>query len=178
MWFDGTNYWVKMVLTLAIFRGWLLSKVFENRQKKSLKVVEFFWSWRLRTLLKHCTVTTSPLQLVWQYLRTEWLPIGSWLTIWRQTIGLALGVTSRAMLKSFFWLAKQIATINYHRCYNNFYYFIINLHHITLFKLSITSLSLKCYIDLLTVSLLIDLVTDFTDNIMQQNDFTNNRSRT
>jgi hypothetical protein len=55
MWFDWTNYWVKMVLTLAIFRQLIalkgLWKVFENRQKKSLKVFEFFWSWRLRTLL-------------------------------------------------------------------------------------------------------------------------------
>jgi hypothetical protein len=55
MWFDWTNYWVKMVLTLAIFRQLIalkgLWKVFENRQKKSLKVFDFFWSWRLRTLL-------------------------------------------------------------------------------------------------------------------------------
>jgi hypothetical protein len=54
MWFDGTNYRVKMVLTLAIFRQLFalkgLWKVFENRQKKSLKVFDFFWSWRLRTL--------------------------------------------------------------------------------------------------------------------------------
>jgi hypothetical protein len=42
-----------MVLTLAIFRQLIalkgLRKVFENRQKKSLKVFELFWSWRLRT---------------------------------------------------------------------------------------------------------------------------------
>jgi hypothetical protein len=54
MWLDGTNYWVKMVLTLVIFRQLIalkgLWKVFDNRQKKSLKVFELFWSWRLRTL--------------------------------------------------------------------------------------------------------------------------------
>jgi hypothetical protein len=53
MWFDGTNYWLKMH-TFATFRQLIalkgLWKVFENRQKQSLKVFEFFWSWRLRTL--------------------------------------------------------------------------------------------------------------------------------
>jgi hypothetical protein len=42
MWCAGTNYWVKMVLMLASFRQLIalkgLWKVFENRQKKSLKV--------------------------------------------------------------------------------------------------------------------------------------------
>jgi hypothetical protein len=54
---NGTNYWVKMLLTLAIFRQLIalkgLWKVFENRQQKSLKVFEFFLSWRLRTLGVH-----------------------------------------------------------------------------------------------------------------------------
>jgi hypothetical protein len=59
MWFDGTNYRGKMVLTLAIFRHLIalkgLWKVFDNRQKKSLKVFEIFWSWRLRTLSYECS---------------------------------------------------------------------------------------------------------------------------
>ena len=45
---------VKMVLTLAIYRQLIalkgLRKVFEIREKKYLKVFEYFWSWRLRTL--------------------------------------------------------------------------------------------------------------------------------
>jgi hypothetical protein len=63
MWFDATNYWVKMVLTLAIFPQLIalkgLWKVFENRQKKSLKVFEFFWSWRLRTLIRYHVLNGS-----------------------------------------------------------------------------------------------------------------------
>jgi hypothetical protein len=63
MWFDETNYRGEMVLTLAIFRQLIalkgLWKVFENRQKKSLKVFEFFWSWRLRTLLYNQTLVCS-----------------------------------------------------------------------------------------------------------------------
>jgi hypothetical protein len=49
-----------MVLTLAIFRQLIALKVFENRQQKSLKVFEFFWSWRLRTLIAAlCLVEAS-----------------------------------------------------------------------------------------------------------------------
>jgi hypothetical protein len=51
MWFHGTNYpGENGAYRSQFFDTWLLSKVFENRQKKSLKVFEFFWSWRLRTL--------------------------------------------------------------------------------------------------------------------------------
>jgi hypothetical protein len=63
MWFDWTNYLVKMVLTLAIFPQLIalkgLWKVFENRQKKSLKVFQFFWSWRLRTLIRYHVLNGS-----------------------------------------------------------------------------------------------------------------------
>jgi hypothetical protein len=60
------NYWVKMVLTLAIFRQLIALKVFENRQKKSLKAFEYFWFWRLRTLEFH--ISTEPICWVCTFL--------------------------------------------------------------------------------------------------------------
>jgi hypothetical protein len=84
MWFDATNFWVKMLLTLAICRQLIalkdLWKVFENRQQKCLKV--FFWSWRLRTLVNVIGSLSSCYKIVTHNLLTS-----CWIAGRQQVVG-------------------------------------------------------------------------------------------